>query len=116
MPRPALAARPRLVGRDASQQRQLDLSEPRWDRSGVSGSGFRDDAPAPRRGAVPPPPSLAPGDAPAIEVPRMEPPPASLEAMVQRAQGKAGAGRSVSPWLWVVLLVGAAVIAGYVMK
>jgi hypothetical protein len=96
----------------------LDPLGRRWDRSEVPGSGSDDDAPAPRRGAVWPPPSLAPDDAPAaIEVPRMEPPPASLEAMVQngRRESASGGGGS-SWWLWALLVTAAVAVTGYVMR
>jgi MYXO-CTERM domain-containing protein len=90
----------------------------RWDRSGVPDFGSDDDAPAPRRGAVRPPPSLAPDDAPAtIDVPRMEPPPPSLEAMVQSAQrSNATGGSGSSWWLWALLVVAAVAVTGYVMR
>lgn len=82
-------------------------------------SGFSDDVPARGRGAVRPPPSESPGDAPdSVDVPRMEPPPPSLEAMVQsrprpsRRQEAAG-----SQWLlWILLVVVSAGITVYVMR
>lgn len=79
-------------------------------------SGSRDDEPV-RRGAVRPPPSLAADDAPeSIDVPRMEPPPASLEAMVHSAR-RPPADKSGSSWLlWVLLVVVTAVVSGYVMR
>ena len=82
-------------------------------------SGTRDDQPV-RRGAVRPPPSTAPDDAPeTIDVPRMEPPPASLEAMVHSRRRVASA-QPESHWLlWVallVLVVVAAAITGYVTR
>ncbi len=80
-------------------------------------SGSDDDAPAPRRGAVWPPASLQPGDAPAsIDVPRMEPPPPSLEAMVQSGQRGGGREGGASWWLWLVLVVVAVAVTGYVMR
>ncbi len=80
-------------------------------------SGSRDDGPV-RRGAVRPPPSLTPDDAPeSVDVPRMEPPPASLEAMVHSARRPAASAKSGSSWLlWVLLVVVTAVISGYVMR
>jgi hypothetical protein len=88
----------------------------RWDRCWVP--GIDDDAPAPRRGAVPPPPSLAPDDAPAlIEVPRMEPPPPSLEAMVQSAGRPSRRRDTGNSWpLWIAVVVVAAVITFYVTR
>lgn len=76
--------------------------------------GSRDDERA--RGAVRPPPSLASDDAPeSVDVPRMEPPPPSLEAMVQ--SGQRTAAESGSSWLlWVALVVVAALVTGYVMR
>lgn len=94
----------------------LDPLRRRWDRSAVHGSGSDDDAPPPSRGAVPPPASLAPGDAPAIQVPRMDPPPPSLEAMVQSARRSPTPEAGSSWWLWVALVVAAAAITGYVMR
>jgi hypothetical protein len=99
-----------------SPRAALDPLGRRWDRSVVPGSGSHDDTPAPGRGAVRPPASLTPGDAPAIEVPRMDPPPASLEAMVQSAQRAPSRETGSSWWLWVALIVAAAAITGYVMR
>lgn len=60
---------------------------------------------------LPPPP--APEDPPSpVSVPRMEPPPSSLGAMVQnRTQPVARDSREVSPWLILLLLVVAGVAA-----
>jgi hypothetical protein len=95
----------------------LDPGELRWDLCVVAGSS--DDSPARGRGAVRPPPSLVPDDGPAsIEVPRMEPPPPSLEAMVasrprsSRREREAGS----SWWLWLVLVVVAAAVTAYVTR
>lgn len=59
------------------------------------------------RGAVWPPPSSSPEDGPdSVDVPRMEPPPPSLEAMVQSAPASGGAkSRPVWPLLLLVLVV-----------
>lgn len=74
-----------------------------------------DDEPAPRRGAVPPPPSSDEG-LDSVHMPRMEPPPPSLEAMIQsRARVEEPTG-GPSWWLWLVLIVVAAVVTGYVMR
>jgi hypothetical protein len=89
----------------------LDRSVGSWDRSVVSDPG--DDEPAPRRGAVPPPPDEGPES---VHLPRMEPPPASLEAMIQSGN-RARPAEAGSSWLlWVALVVVAAVITGYVMR
>lgn len=76
--------------------------------------GPTDDSRALRRGAVRPPPSLTPDEAPAPVVPRMEPPPPSLEAMVQ---GNVGTTETGSGWrFWTVLLAIAAAVIGYVLR
>ena len=83
----------------------------------MPGSGSDDDVPAPRRGAVWPPPSLVPDDAPAaIQVPRMDPPPPSLEAMVQSGQRESANGGSGSSWGVWALLVAAGAVTGYVIR
>jgi len=65
---------------------------------------------------VPPPPSSSPEDAPdSVEVPRMDPPPPSLEAMVQSAPASTSAkSRPVWPLLLLVLVVAA--ITFFVMR
>ena len=76
-----------------------------------------DDAPLPKRGVVRPPPSLAPDDAPEVEVPRMEPPPPSLEAMVQSTgRGRAKPEPSRRWLLWLALALVALGITAYVMR
>ena len=80
-------------------------------------SGSSDDAPVRQRGAVRPPPGEAPEDAPdAVEVPRMEPPPPSLEAMVQRGQRPQRAEPGGSWLLWILLVLVAAGITAYVAR
>jgi hypothetical protein len=66
---------------------------------------------------VPPPRSLAPEDAPdPIDVPRMEPPPPSLEAMVQSAN-PVRRPEATSNWmLWVVVGLVMAALTAYVMR
>lgn len=49
-------------------------------------------------------------------MPRMEPPPASLEAMVQSKSLSRPPDEGSSWLLWVVLVVVAAIVTGYVMK
>jgi hypothetical protein len=46
----------------------------------------------------------------------MEPPPASLEAMVRSRNRAPQAEASSSWWLWVMLVVVAVIITGYVMR
>jgi hypothetical protein len=46
----------------------------------------------------------------------MDPPPASLEAMVQSAQRSPSRETGSSWWLWLALVVAAAAITGYVMQ
>ncbi|HVY31718.1 MAG TPA: hypothetical protein VHB79_34520 [Polyangiaceae bacterium] len=76
-----------------------------------------DDVPAPRRGAVPPPPSLTPDDAPdTLEVPRLEPPPPSLEAMVHSVARRPEPKSSNSWLLWLALVVVAVGVTAYVMR
>ena len=79
-------------------------------------SGSRDDVPARQRGALPPP-GLSPGDAPdVVEVPRMSPPPPSLEAMVQ-SRNRTPAGSPGPQWLlWIVLVLVAAAVTAYVLR
>jgi len=80
-------------------------------------SGFSDDAPVRQRGVVPPPPSQAAGDAPdPVQVPRMEPPPASLEAMVQSGPRPPRSEASGSWLLWIVVVLVAAGITAYVTR
>ena len=82
-------------------------------------SGSSDDVPERRRGAVRPPPSLVPDDAPeSIEVPRMDPPPPSLEAMVHsRPRSSRGKPPSKPSWLvWVLLVAVAAAVSAYVTR
>jgi hypothetical protein len=87
----------------------------RWDRSKVPGSS--DDVPARGRGGVLPPRSTAPEDAPdPVDVPRMEPPPPSLEAMVQ-SRTRAAKPEAGSGWLlWLLLVLVAAAITVYVRR
>lgn len=74
-----------------------------------------DDEPAARRGAVPPPPSSDEG-LPSVHMPRMEPPPPSLEAMIQSRSRPSEPAASSSWLLWVALIVLAAVVTGYVTR
>ena len=102
---------------DAERAIDLDPAGSRWDRSKVSGSS--DDERSRGRGAVRPPPSSVPADAPdLVDVPRMEPPPPSLEAMVQsRPRSSRGRESASSSWLlWLLLVVVAAAVTAYVTR
>jgi hypothetical protein len=78
-------------------------------------SGPTDGDSARARGLVRPPPT--PEDVPSsVEVPRLEPPPQSLEAMVQSAPRKAEAAERSSWPLLVALILLAAVITAYVSR
>ncbi|HEX2872104.1 MAG TPA: hypothetical protein VHP33_12625 [Polyangiaceae bacterium] len=81
-------------------------------------SGSSDDVPARSRGAVPPPPSSAPGDAPEpIDVPRMDPPPPSLEAMVTSTRPTLRkAEPATSWWVWLVVALLTAAVSAYVLR
>ncbi len=81
-------------------------------------SGSSDDVPERRRGAVRPPPSLVPDDAPAsIDVPRMEPPPPSLEAMVQSVDRQPKRPETAASWLpWLLVALVTAAVTAYVMR
>lgn len=83
--------------------------------------GSSDDVPTRTRGAVRPPPSLAPDDAPeVIDVPRMEPPPPSLEAMVTSGRPRFVRPQPKSPksslWVWLVVALATATITVYVLR
>ena len=78
------------------------------------------DPPDYRRGSqpyLPPPPETRDDSPESVDVPRMEPPPASLEAMV-RSGPRSAAGRDRdSTWLWVsMLLAVGVVITVYVLR
>jgi hypothetical protein len=81
--------------------------------------GSSDDVPARSRGAVPPPPSLVPDDAPEpIDVPRMEPPPPSLEAMVtsNRPRHRKAEPAATSWWIWLGVALLTAAVSAYVLR
>lgn len=68
---------------------------------------------------MPPPPSLAPDDAPeSVAVPRMEPPPPSLEAMVTSTRPKLRKPEPVSSswWVWLVVALITAAVSAYVTR
>ena len=76
--------------------------------------GDEDDGePVRRRGAVPPPPDETTDS---VHLPRMEPPPASLGAMVQNRRNAPKPEAGPGWWVWVVVVVAAALITGYVMR
>lgn len=94
----------------------LDPPRRRWDRSVVSGES--DDVPSRPRGAVRPPPSLSPDDAPNnVDVPRMSPPPPSLGALVEgggRRLKKPQPHAAASPlWVWGLLALATAALTAY---
>jgi len=95
----------------------LDQAGSRWDLCEVSGSS--NDVPGRSRGAVRPPPSSVPADAPdLVDVPRMEPPPPSLEAMVQsRPRSSRRREAACSSWLpWLLFVVVAAAVTAYITR
>ena len=60
------------------------------------------DKPSGSRHYLPPPPD---GSAESVDVPRMEPPPASLEAMVRSQPGSPLSSKPQSSWIWIALIV-----------
>jgi hypothetical protein len=82
-------------------------------------SGSSEDVPGRGRGAVRPPPSSVSADAPdLVDVPRMEPPPPSLEAMVQsRPRSSRRREAAGSSWLlWLLLVAVAAAVTVYMTR
>jgi hypothetical protein len=72
------------------------------------------DPPNHRRGSqpyLPPPPETRDDSPESVDVPRMEPPPASLEAMVRSGPGSVAGPERDAFWGWVlvVLAIGAAI-------
>ena len=63
-----------------------------------------------RRYNLPPPPDGLPES---VDVPRMEPPPASLEAMVRSRPGAPLPPERQSSWVWILLIVIAIAAAAY---
>lgn len=65
-----------------------------------------------------PPPSEAPEDVPSIHLPRMEPPPPSLEAMVTSTRSKVGRPEpaGASWWVWAVVALLTAAVSAYVLR
>jgi hypothetical protein len=96
----------------------LDPPGLRWDRLLVPGDN--DDVPPRPRGAVRPPPSQTPGDAPdTVDVPRMSPPPPSLGAMVEgagRSPKKLTGPRASSLWIWGVVALATAALSAYLLR
>jgi len=79
--------------------------------------GPTDDGSPRARGAVRPPPAPEAGDLPpTIDVPRLEPPPPSLEAMVQSARRDRDAETRSSWPLLVALVVLAGLVTAYVSR
>ena len=48
-------------------------------------------------------------------MPRMEPPPASLEAMVRSRPGASMPGEGGRPWVWVLLAIAAVATLAYLI-
>jgi hypothetical protein len=85
--------------------------------------GENDDVPPRARGAVRPPPSLSPEDAPdSVAVPRMEPLPPSLEAMVDnrgrptRPKPPEAKTPPVQAWVVVAVTLVLAVLTAFLMR
>ena len=70
-----------------------------------------------RRGSrpyLPPPPESDDDSSPeSLHMPRMEPPPASLEAMVRSRPGSSMPGEERRNWVWVAALVAVVVALAY---
>jgi hypothetical protein len=78
----------------------------------VSEPSDKPDKPKASRHYLPPPPD---GSAESVDVPRMEPPPASLEAMVRSRPGSPLAPEKQLSWIWIALiLIAIGAIAYYV--
>jgi hypothetical protein len=66
---------------------------------------------------LPPPPETRDDSPESVDVPRMEPPPASLEAMVRSGPGSSAASERDSTWLWVSMVLAVGVgITVYVLR
>ena len=78
----------------------LDRSESAWDAPILVSE--LPDKPRGSRGYLPPPPDDAPES---VHVPRIEPPPASLEAMVRSKPGAELVPERGPTWVWTVLLI-----------
>lgn len=79
-------------------------------------SGPTDDGSHRARGVVRPPPARVSEDGTSsVEVPRLEPPPPSLEAMVQSRPGGRDSERATWPLLVALVLLGA-LITAYVSR
>ena len=71
------------------------------------------DHPNQRRGSqpyLPPPPETRDDSPESVDVPRMDPPPASLEAMVRSRPGSAVRSDRDSTWLWLSLILAIGVV------
>ena len=68
------------------------------------------DKPSGSRHYLPPPPADSPES---VDVPRMEPPPASLEAMVRSRAGTPPTLEGGPSWVWVALLIVTIVAIAY---
>jgi hypothetical protein len=66
---------------------------------------------------LPPPPETRDDSPDSVDVPRMEPPPSSLEAMVRNGPGAAARRERDSTWLWICMVLAVAlVITVYVVR
>lgn len=66
---------------------------------------------------LPPPPESRDDSPESVDVPRMEPPPASLEAMVRSRPGSSARADRDPTWLWVLLVLAVGVvITVYVLR
>ena len=73
-----------------------------------------EDKPRNSRPYLPPPPETDEDSSPeSLHMPRMEPPPASLEAMVRSRPGSAMPGEDGRSWVWVVALVAVVAAVAY---
>jgi hypothetical protein len=68
----------------------------------VSEPEDKSDKPRASRHYLPPPPDVS---AESVDVPRMEPPPASLEAMVRSRPGSPLTPDRQPSWIWIALIV-----------
>jgi hypothetical protein len=71
------------------------------------------DPPKPRRGSepyLPPPPATRDDQPDSVDVPRMEPPPPSLEAMVRNGPSSTAGSERDATWIWVAMVLAIGVL------